>query len=81
MISASVLGTAAIAQSQTAHNTRNAPKVVVGKQLTARANLAAPRTTAKTPTQKNGIGKGATSVNASQPSSFWLEDLDVDGDG
>jgi hypothetical protein len=27
------------------------------------------------------VGKGATSVRASQPSSFWAEEVDVDDDG
>ena len=38
MISALVLGTAAIVHSQTTRNMQNAPKVAVGKQLTAKAN-------------------------------------------
>ena len=66
----------AIAQAHTAQSTQNAPQVVVGKQLTANANTPAPGTTARNPTQRSRVGKGAASVKASQPSSFWVEDLD-----
>jgi hypothetical protein len=82
-----LLGSSGIAFAQTAQSqsaqtsTQSAPKVVVGKKLTAKANTPAPGATAKNAGQKSVIGKGATSVNASQPSSFWAEDLDVDDDG
>jgi hypothetical protein len=79
--SALLLGAGAVAQAQTTQSTQNAPTVVVGKQLTAKANTPAPGTTAKNPTQKSSVGKGATLAKASQPSSFWVEDLDVDDDG
>ena len=57
------------------------PKVTVGKQLTAKASAPSPGATAKNTAQKTSIGKGATSVKASQSSSFWTEELDVDDDG
>jgi hypothetical protein len=76
-----LLGAGSIAQAQTAQSTQNVPKVVVGKQLTAKANAPSPGTAAKNPTQKSSVGKGTTLAKASQPSSFWVEDLDVDDDG
>ena len=72
-------GVGILAIAQTA--TQSAPKVVVGKQLTAKATAPAPGAKAKNAAQKSTIGKGATAVKASQPSSFWVEDLDVDDDG
>ena len=71
------LGTVTIAQTAT----QTAPKVVVGKQLTAKATSPAPGAQAKDTAQKSSVGKGATAVKASQPSSFWVENLDVDDDG
>ena len=68
-----------LALAQTAQQT--APKVKVGTQLTARATTPAPGANAKNTAQKASVGKGATSVKASQPSSFWTEELDVDDDG
>lgn len=73
------LGMGILAGAQTSQQT--APKVTVGKQLTAKASAPSPGATAKNTTQKASIGKGATSVKASQPSSFWTEELDVDDDG
>lgn len=58
-----------------------APKVKVGSALKAKASSPAAPTTAKNQTQKDSIGTGATVVQASQPSSYWNEDLDVDDDG
>jgi hypothetical protein len=60
---------------------QNAPKVKVGTQLTAKAATPAPGANAKNTAQKASVGKGATSVKASQSSSFWTEELDVDDDG
>jgi hypothetical protein len=60
---------------------QSAPKVKVGTQLTAKAATPAPGANAKSATQKASVGKGATSVKASQPSSFWTEEVDVDDDG
>src|SRR5262249_24761334 len=68
-----------LAVAQTAQQT--APKVKVGTQLTAKAATPAPGAKAKNTTQKTSVGKGATSVKASQTSSFWTEELDVDDDG
>src|SRR3974377_2275868 len=75
----SLLGFAISATAQTAQ--QNAPKVKVGTQLTAKAGAPAPGAAAKNTTQKASVGKGATSIKASQPSSFWTEELDVDDDG
>ena len=66
----------AAAQSQQ----QTAMKVIVGNQLTAKATAPAPGVTAKGISQKESIGKGETSIMASQPSSFWSEELDVDDD-
>ena len=73
------LGMGTLAGAQTSQQT--APKVTVGKQLTAKASAPSPGAAAKNTTQKTSIGKGATSAKASQPSSFWTEELDVDDDG
>jgi hypothetical protein len=81
----SFAGPVALAQSASQSASQSAaagaPKVVVGKQLTAKAAAPAPGTAARNPGQKASVGKGATTVKASQPSSFWVEDLDVDDDG
>lgn len=68
-----------LAVAQTAQQT--APKVKLGTQLSAKAATPAPGANAKNTSQKTSIGKGGTSVKASQPSSFWTEELDVDDDG
>jgi len=60
---------------------QTAIKVIVGGQLTAKATTPTPGTKAKGISQKESIGKGKTSITASQPSSFWSEELDVDADG
>lgn len=59
----------------------NAPAVKVGPALTAKAAAPVPGTAAKNTSQKTSIGKGATTVKASAPSSFWTEEVDVDADG
>src|ERR1700739_936667 len=74
-----LLGFGLLALAQTTQ--QNAPKVKVGSQLTAKASAPAPGATAKNTAPKAGVGKGATSVKASQPSSFWTEEVDVDDDG
>ena len=74
-----VLGLGILAAAQTAQQTT--PKVKVGSQLTAKAATPAPGSAAKNTAQKTSVGKGATAVKASQPSSFWTEALDVDDDG
>jgi len=74
-----MLGAAILAVAQTTQQT--APKVKVGSQLTAKATTPTPGPKAKNTGQKASAGKGATSVKASQPSSFWTEELDVDDDG
>ena len=74
-----MLAFCAFVVAQTAQQT--APKVMVGTQLNAKAATPAPGANAKNTTQKASVGKGATSVKASQPSSFWTEELDVDDDG
>lgn len=60
MISALVLGTAAITYAQTMQNTQNAPRVVVGKQLTAQVNTPAPGATAENPTQKRASARASS---------------------
>lgn len=71
--------TLSLAQSQT--TTGTAPKVKIGPTVAAKANSPAPGPTAKNQSQKSSIGKGATSVKSSTPSSFWAESLDIDDDG
>jgi hypothetical protein len=66
-------------QSHTAEQI--APKVKVGSALKAKASSPAAPATAKNQTQQDSIGKGLTTVQASQPSSSWTEALDVDDDG
>jgi len=65
-------------QSQAAQ--QNAPKVTVGQNLISKASAPAPSTAAKS-TTKDTIGTGKVAVKASQPSSFWTEEIDVDNDG
>jgi len=67
----------AAAQSQQ----QTAMKVIVGSQLSAKAAMPAPGAAAKGVSQKESIGTGKTSITASQPSSFWSEEVDVDDDG
>jgi len=74
-----LLGLGLLTVAQTAQQT--APKVKVGTQLTSKANAPAPSAAATNTSQKTSIGKGKTTVTASQPSSFWTEELDVDDDG
>ena len=74
-----MFGFGLLVAAQTAQ--QNAPKVKVGAQLSAKASTPAPGPAAKSTTKKASIGKGATTVKASQPSSFWTEELDVDDDG
>lgn len=59
----------------------SAPTVKVGPALTAKAATPQPGPTAKNQSQKSSIGKGAATVKASAPSSFWTEEVDVDADG
>jgi hypothetical protein len=74
-----VLAFCILAAAQTTQ--QNAPKVKVGTQLATKAATPAPGANAKNNAQKASVGKGATSVSASQPSPFWTEELDVDDDG
>ena len=57
---------------------KTAPKVTVGAALKAKAKSPAPPSTSK---KSQSIGKGQVAVTASQPSTFWTEQLDVDDDG
>jgi hypothetical protein len=76
-----VLGFAKDVSSSRAQNTQAvAPKVTVGRALKAKANSPAAPAAAKQ-SQKAAIGKGKVAVNASGPSSFWAEEVDVDDDG
>jgi hypothetical protein len=70
-----------LGQQQQQGAQQNAPKVKVGSTLGAKANSPAPPPTAKNKTKKTSIGNGKTGVRVSQPSSFWVEELDVDDDG
>jgi hypothetical protein len=58
-----------------------APKVAVGSTLKAKAKAPAPPDTAKQKSQQSSIGKGSLTASTAQPSSFWVEEADVDDDG
>jgi hypothetical protein len=58
-----------------------APKVKVGTAVGAKANSPAPSAAAKNQSQKTTIGAGKLAVKASQPSSFWTEEVDLEDDG
>jgi hypothetical protein len=73
------LFTLGVAQSQT--TTGTAPKVKVGPTVAAKANSPGPSATAKNQAQKSSVGKGATSVKSSAPSSYWTDMVDIDDDG
>jgi len=57
------------------------PKVKVGAAVGAKANSPTPAPTAKNQSQKTSIGTGKLSVKASQASSFWTEEVDLEDDG
>jgi hypothetical protein len=73
------LVTLAVAQTQAPAST--APKVKVGAAVAAKAASPAPSATAKNQGKKTSIGKGATSVKASGPASYWTDMVDIDDDG
>jgi hypothetical protein len=75
--SASQSGAAPAAQSGQA----SAPQVKVGSTSAAKAQSPVPGSTAQNKSQKTSIGKGKTMAMTSQPSSFWTEEVDMDGDG
>jgi len=77
-----VLGFAKKVDSNQSQNTQTvAPKVTVGAALKTKANSPAPPASAKQQSQKTAIGKGKVAVKASGPSSFWVDEVDVDDDG
>ena len=77
-----VLGFAKKVNSNQSQNTQTvAPKVTVGAALKTKANSPAPPASAKQESQKTAIGKGKVAVKASGPSSFWVDEVDVDDDG
>jgi len=78
-LSLMMLGVGILAVAQTTQ--QPAPKVKIGAQQTAKAATPAPGPTAKNTATKTSIGKAHLAVKASQPSSFWTEELDVDDDG
>src|SRR5213075_2972280 len=53
----------------------------VAPALKNKANSPTPPSTAQNKTQKTSIGAGKATVTASQPSSFWVEQVDMDADG
>jgi hypothetical protein len=58
-----------------------APQVKVAPTLKNKANSPNPPSTAQNKTQKTSIGTGKATVSASQPSSSWVEQVDMDADG
>jgi hypothetical protein len=59
----------------------SAPQVKVGSAAAAKAATPAPSASATNKSSKTSIGKGKTTVKTSQPSSFWVESIDINGDG
>lgn len=78
-LSLMMIGLGILAMAQTAQQA--APKVKIGAQQTAKATTPTPGPTAKNTATKTSLGKAHLTVKASQPSSFWTEELDVDDDG
>jgi len=59
----------------------NSPTVKVGAAVAATAASPTPSTKAKNQGQQTSIGKGQTKVNASGPSGYWTDLVDIDDDG
>lgn len=57
------------------------PTVKVGSSVAAKAASPAPGSTAQNQSQKTSVGAGKLAVQASQPSSFWTEQVDLEGNG
>jgi hypothetical protein len=57
------------------------PTVNVGPAVAVKAANPTPSPTAKNQAQKTTIGKGLVSVNASEPSAYWTDLVDIDADG
>jgi hypothetical protein len=68
-------------QSMPQSTQQSAPQVKVAPALTNKANSPNPPSTAQNKSQKTSIGTGKATVTASQPSSFWVEQVDMDSDG
>lgn len=62
-------------------STQPAPTVKVGSSVATKAASPAPGSTAQNQAQKTSVGEGKLSVQASQPSSFWTEQVDLEGNG
>jgi hypothetical protein len=76
-----LLATAGRQQGTPQSTQKTQPTVTVGAALKAKAKSPTPGPTAKQQSKKTSIGKGEVAVTASQASSFWTEQLDVDDDG
>jgi hypothetical protein len=57
------------------------PTVNVGPAVAVKAANPTPSATAKNQAQKTTIGKGLATVNASEPSAYWTDLVDIDADG
>jgi hypothetical protein len=75
-----VAGMALLASGQKSE-TPSTPTVNVGPAVAAKAANPTPSAAARNQGQKTAIGAGATSVNASGPSAYWTDLVDIDGDG
>lgn len=58
-----------------------APKVKVGGAVGAKANSPTPGPSAQNKSKKTKVGEGKLAVKASQPSSSWTEQVDLEDDG
>lgn len=75
------LGAAFSVAAQTQPPPTNSPTVKVGSAVAAKAASPTPSATAKNQSQQTSIGKGLTKVNASGPSAYWTDLVDIDDDG
>ncbi len=72
-------GSRLLASQQSAQ--QPAPKVKVGTAVGTKANSPAPSANAQNKSHKTSVGNGKLTVKASQPSSFWTEQIDLEDDG
>ena len=78
---AAVFCVAAGAAPQQQSSQQPQAKVNVGTAASAKAKSPTPSPTAKNKTQSASIGKGRLTAKTAQPSSFWTEEIDLEGSG
>jgi hypothetical protein len=82
MVLCLVVGANARGQAESQQPTQQGvAKVKVGSAVSSKANSPTPSASAKQQSTKSSIGKAKLSVKASQPSSFWTEEVDLEDDG